>query len=257
MNTFITGILSRSTSFAEAIRDVEDSVTVATQPVDIRGSQFRPMQHGLRCEDDAVWIVHDKRLRRLQRALPLLADEIKNQLSVCYFCLHEMPFTVPECSHAICESCARASVHLQGSSLENDKRLISLLRCSLHPSTKVFENACSFQLKPKCSGVRIVTLDGGGVRGVIELKMLKAVQKALGRQIPLQRFFDLIGVTSPGGLISLGVGTKDWTLAKCEDIFPEICKSVFVKHGNAWSGDAYAYTIHGYRYQYEPLRRSS
>ena len=56
------------------------------------------------------------------------------------------------------------------------------------------------RLKPRCAGVRILTLDGGGVRGIIELALLQAVHQAigLGDSLPLRAFFDLIVGTSTG-----------------------------------------------------------
>lgn len=32
----------------------------------------------------------------------------------------------------------------------------------------------------------------GGVRGIIELEVLRAIERAIGGRIPVQRFFDLI-----------------------------------------------------------------
>lgn len=91
------------------------------------------------------------------------------------------------------------------------------------------------------------------MRGIIEVKMLQAVEKALGGKIPIQRFFDLIGGTSTGGLIALGIGTRDWTTAKCEALFSEVCKAAFVKHGVWCPADVMAYTVYGYLYQETPF----
>jgi patatin-like phospholipase/acyl hydrolase len=128
-------------------------------------------------------------------------------------------------------------------------------RCPLHKSfEKPFEVASTAQLKPKYSGVRILTLDGGGVRGLVELKLLKAVESALGGKIPIQRFFDLIGGTSTGGLVALGLCTKNWTLTECDKHFPEICDAAFQKHGSASVGvHSLAYALHGCLYQHLPF----
>lgn len=32
----------------------------------------------------------------------------------------------------------------------------------------------------------------GGIRGIVELEVLRAIQKAVGEQIPIRAFFDLI-----------------------------------------------------------------
>lgn len=36
------------------------------------------------------------------------------------------------------------------------------------------------------------SLHSGGIRGIVELEILRLIQKALGANIPIQDFFDLI-----------------------------------------------------------------
>lgn len=239
---------------AKSIKDIEASIEEAVRPVDCNMSQSRPMPHRLLNKDKAIFAVHYNRLRELCQELPRFGERTRNELFVCYFCLHETPCTVLACGHALCESCVKAlALHHQGCNLENDDRMLSLLRCPLHKDAQVFDpqsNPCSIHVKPEYSGVRILTLDGGGVRGVIELKMLAAVEKALGGRIPVQRFFGLVGGTSTGGLIALGLGTKDWSLAKCEELLPDLCRSAFQK---GWSGDTLSYIFYGCRYQHWPF----
>ena len=35
-------------------------------------------------------------------------------------------------------------------------------------------------------------MSSGGVRGIVELEVLRAIEKALGGNLPIQAFFDLI-----------------------------------------------------------------
>lgn len=39
---------------------------------------------------------------------------------------------------------------------------------------------------------QLTHLRSGGVRGIVELQVLKAIQAVLGTKLPLQLFFDLI-----------------------------------------------------------------
>jgi predicted acylesterase/phospholipase RssA len=50
---------------------------------------------------------------------------------------------------------------------------------------------------------RILSLDGGGIRGVITLRVLKRMEELLDQ--PLADFFDLIGGTSTGAIIATGL----------------------------------------------------
>ena len=59
---------------------------------------------------------------------------------------------------------------------------------------------------------RILSLDGGGVRGLSSLLILREIMKEIGRRaqapeplLPCQ-YFDLIGGTSMGGLIAIMIG---------------------------------------------------
>jgi patatin-like phospholipase/acyl hydrolase len=45
----------------------------------------------------------------------------------------------------------------------------------------------------------VLTYYSGGVRGIIELEVLKAIETELGGKLPIQAFFDLI------------VGTRYWS----------------------------------------------
>src|SRR5579862_7682308 len=51
---------------------------------------------------------------------------------------------------------------------------------------------------------RILTIDGGGIKGVFPAAFLATLEQQLGR--PIGRYFDLIAGTSTGGIIAIGLG---------------------------------------------------
>jgi hypothetical protein len=51
---------------------------------------------------------------------------------------------------------------------------------------------------------RILSIDGGGIRGVFPAALLATVEESIGR--PVREHFDLIVGTSTGGIIALGLG---------------------------------------------------
>jgi len=57
-----------------------------------------------------------------------------------------------------------------------------------------------FRLHPRCAGVRALTLDGGGIRGIVEIAVLEKLDAVIGLDIPLRNYFDLIMGTSTGKL---------------------------------------------------------
>jgi len=53
--------------------------------------------------------------------------------------------------------------------------------------------------------IKILSIDGGGIRGIIPAIILDALQQQIGAE--LHTVFDLISGTSTGGIIALGIGT--------------------------------------------------
>ena len=51
--------------------------------------------------------------------------------------------------------------------------------------------------------MRILTLDGGGMRGLFEARVLAELERRVGR--PLAEVFDLVSGTSTGGIVALGL----------------------------------------------------
>ena len=51
---------------------------------------------------------------------------------------------------------------------------------------------------------RILSIDGGGIKGTMPAAFLAGLEEDLGQ--PIGRYFDLIAGTSTGGIIALGLG---------------------------------------------------
>lgn len=50
---------------------------------------------------------------------------------------------------------------------------------------------------------RLLCLDGGGIRGLVLIQLLLAIEKAAGR--PIREIFDWIAGTSTGGILALAI----------------------------------------------------
>lgn len=52
-------------------------------------------------------------------------------------------------------------------------------------------------------GGRILCLDGGGIKGLVLIQLLLAIEEAAGR--PILQLFDWIAGTSTGGILALAL----------------------------------------------------
>lgn len=76
--------------------------------------------------------------------------------------------------------------------------------------------------------IKILSIDGGGIRGIIPAIILGEMQKRLGRN--LCEVFDLIAGTSTGGIIAVGIGT---TGNKGKPYTPDELLKLYVENGPA------------------------
>ena len=94
------------------------------------------------------------------------------------------------CGHSVCDSCVLAF----GEGVldfEYNFVLSSCIFCDCQPGLDV-------KIKPPTAGVRILSIDGGGSRGIIPLEMLSLLQELAGPDCPIRDFFDLTIGTSAG-----------------------------------------------------------
>ncbi|KAJ9169072.1 hypothetical protein P3X46_020540 [Hevea brasiliensis] len=76
-------------------------------------------------------------------------------------------------------------------------------------------------------GLRILSMDGGGMKGLATVQILKAIEKGTGKRI--HELFDLICGTSTGGMLAVALGIKLMTLGQCEEIYKNLGKLVFAE----------------------------
>ena len=112
----------------------------------------------------------------------------------CFTCLQSVPDHVLSCGHGYCPEC----VGEFGQPSNNYEYGVVMDHCILCQIYWGDEHSQLIRLKPKCAGVRILTLDGGGVRGIIELALLENLELRIGLGVPIRDFFDLIIGTSTG-----------------------------------------------------------
>ena len=108
----------------------------------------------------------------------------------CLYCLLLAPNHPLSCGHSICDLCAQRF----GEPAVDMEYHFTMQQCFLCLSRAPL----TIDLVPPTKNVNILTIDGGGVRGVIPLEFLLLIQEELGRDCRLQNLIDLALGTSSG-----------------------------------------------------------
>jgi hypothetical protein len=108
------------------------------------------------------------------------------------------------------------------------------------------------------TGTRVLCIDGGGIRGLSEILILKELMLQVRIQSKLDftpepwQCFDLICGTSTGGLLALLLGRLGKTLDECEQIFRGLGSQIFTKGSLAQKARL---AFKGSRYASEGLKK--
>ena len=178
-------------------------------------------------------------LRQLGELRPYLSKVRTHK--TCLSCVTRTPEKVLSCGHALCDACVRCF----GQRCKDDKYTFAILMC---PLCGIRNDRASVQLEPPTAGIRILSLDGGGVRGIIPLVFLRRIEERLQElEMPLSENFDLVCGTSAGetssvtglslpyekltldtgGLITIGLFLMQWNVDECLTKFETLAEKTF------------------------------
>lgn len=113
--------------------------------------------------------------------------------TTCLFCLRRKPEHVLSCGHAICDTCVR----IFGQALPGLEYHYHISKCIL-----CLSGTLTVRLKPPTAGYRILSVDGGGTRGVVPLEFMGMIQDLIC-ECPVQDLFDGAWGTSSGECIQV------------------------------------------------------
>lgn len=140
--------------------------------------------------------------------------------ATCFSCLMDVPEHPLPCGHVLCSACIKA----YGKPF---KAGVSLSCCPLHQESTKWPKQATIRFKPAHAGVRVLSLDGGGIRGIVQLEVLRALEHVLGGHLAIQSFFDLIVGSGTGGMAAVALSMKDRSVDSCIDQFKAVCDHAF------------------------------
>jgi len=112
----------------------------------------------------------------------------------CLACIQSVPDHVLSCGHSYCPRCVQELAN-ESKLFESAFDMKGCILCGTHGQKHLHHQ---IRLKPRCAGVRILTMDGGGIRGIVELVLLRALENEIGLSIDTGDVFDLVAGTSTG-----------------------------------------------------------
>lgn len=187
---------------------------------DLQRHQEQYAQGGLLDSDEKIALrLHRQNLFDFYSSIGDPQDIVSH--STCFCCLMEVPEHPLPCGHVLCSACVQA----YGKS--SNKCMVEMAYCPMHMNQTRWSSVHQIRFKHKAAGTRVLCLDGGGIRGIVELEVLRAIEKALGGEIPIQAFFDLIVGTSTGGIIALALGVQQWPVDRCITMFTSLCNHAY------------------------------
>ncbi|CAL8338074.1 unnamed protein product [Arctogadus glacialis] len=74
-------------------------------------------------------------------------------------------------------------------------------------------------------GIRVLTIDGGGTRGLMALQTLRKLQELTGK--PIHQLFDYICGVSTGAILAFMLGVFQIPLEECEEMYRKLGTDVF------------------------------
>eukprot|EP00879_Flechtneria_rotunda_P032066 GHRR01035216.1.p1 GENE.GHRR01035216.1~~GHRR01035216.1.p1 ORF type:complete len:662 (+),score=312.34 GHRR01035216.1:1297-3282(+) len=73
-------------------------------------------------------------------------------------------------------------------------------------------------------GLRVLAMDGGGMKGMAMVELLRQLERRA--KAPIWTLFDVIGGTSAGALLAVGLGILRLSLDECQDIYTNLGNKV-------------------------------
>lgn len=144
----------------------------------------------------------------------------KAPFSKCLLCLSNPRCSLLTCRHSFCLSCVESVQEFQ----EIEKCDIC---CPLCESS--FQLIKDNYVIPGKAGVRILSLDGGGVRGIIEVRILQHILRRFPEGTKVSQLFDFIIGSSTGGMVAVSIGLHRRTLEELVELYNTFPRQIFKK----------------------------
>lgn len=134
--------------------------------------------------------------------------------------------------HALQELCNYMLLHPESVSVFNRENTIKLLLNQKGVRDESTENltrqalaTLGFSPPVRGTGVKLLSIDGGGTKGLVILEVLRHLEKITGK--PIYQSFDLIAGVSTGAILATLLGIFRLSIDECAEIYRETSSIMF------------------------------
>ena len=153
-----------------------------------------------------------KSLHRLQLAHAQRRSCLPSSEDTCFACLQRRPQHCLPCGHWLCHICVRTFYDA-----DLDDPWLYNVDCCVICGMGTDERR--IRIKPDTADVRILSIDGGGIRGRGPLEFLRVLEEMIDLPVSVPRHFDVVFGTSSGrhfpGNLQSSVLTKSGAMTAC------------------------------------------
>lgn len=158
------------------------------------------------------------RTRQLISALQVSQD-LGNSHSVLTSFVDYIEKNPTERAYAIREGAQRVLIHLRDSSISKDSKEIV-------ENSKLGLALLGYAGPLAGDGIRILSLDGGGIRGIVIMELLKMLEKLTKKKV--FELFDIVCGVSTGAILICGLAAEEkLTLTECVNRYKFISHQIF------------------------------
>ena len=154
--------------------------------------------------------IHRKQLSEFHRRYGPIVSHTS-----CFGCLVAVPEHPIACGHILCEGCVLSHGTSHGTKL-------SISYCPLACVGFDGASASEIRLVPPSAGLRVLALEGGGWRTVVQLEILSRAELLLGHRLSVADFFDLVVGTGSGAIASTLLAKTNSTATTSLENFRQI-----------------------------------
>uniref|UniRef100_A0A3B5B4X8 Calcium-independent phospholipase A2-gamma-like n=1 Tax=Stegastes partitus TaxID=144197 RepID=A0A3B5B4X8_9TELE len=144
-------------------------------------------------------------------------NSLSSTLVTCIEALNEHLIRYPSCKALIWQEKTAVTLLRQRRTYRYDHKLQAAVRETL---------ALIGYVDPvKGRGIRVLSIDGGGTRGVVPLQLLKLLEDETGKKV--HQLFDYICGVSTGAVLAFMLGLARFSLEECADMYRRFGSEVF------------------------------